>query len=73
MTLPEKQVHRHKMLAGNWWITGCSSHMHPVTILNWLLPLSSPKGFGSNSAAPVARAIFDAYDQEFGLDGVPKR
>nr|WP_154959699.1 penicillin-binding transpeptidase domain-containing protein [Paenibacillus xylanexedens] len=30
-------------------------------------------GFGSNSAAPVARAIFDAYDQEFGLDGVPKK
>jgi penicillin-binding protein 2 len=30
-------------------------------------------GFGSNSAAPVARAIFDAYDEEFGLDGVPKK
>lgn len=30
-------------------------------------------GFGSTSAAPVARAIFDAYDQEFGLDGVPKK
>ncbi|MGQ8874283.1 peptidoglycan D,D-transpeptidase FtsI family protein [Paenibacillus sp. TSA_86.1] len=30
-------------------------------------------GFGSNSAAPVARAIFDAYDQEFGLDGIPKK
>ncbi|MFC9711944.1 peptidoglycan D,D-transpeptidase FtsI family protein [Paenibacillus sp. NPDC056933] len=30
-------------------------------------------GFGSSSAAPVARAIFDAYDEEFGLDGVPKK
>lgn len=30
-------------------------------------------GFGSSSAAPVARAIFDAYDQEFGLDGIPKK
>ncbi|MBA9084412.1 penicillin-binding protein 2 [Fontibacillus solani] len=30
-------------------------------------------GFGSASAAPVARKIFDAYDQEYGLDGVPKK
>lgn len=30
-------------------------------------------GFGSNSAGPVARKIFDAYDWEYGLDGVPKK
>lgn len=30
-------------------------------------------GFGSQSAAPIARKIFDAYDQEYGLDGVPKK
>ncbi|MDO3411000.1 penicillin-binding transpeptidase domain-containing protein [Saccharibacillus sp. CPCC 101409] len=30
-------------------------------------------GFGSKSAAPIARAIFDAYDYEYGLDGVPKK
>ncbi|BCG60827.1 peptidoglycan D,D-transpeptidase FtsI family protein [Paenibacillus sp. URB8-2] len=30
-------------------------------------------GFGSNSAAPIARKIFDAYDWEYGLDGVPKK
>jgi cell division protein FtsI/penicillin-binding protein 2 len=30
-------------------------------------------GFGSNSAAPVARKIFDAYDWEYGLDEVPKK
>ncbi|WP_055105880.1 peptidoglycan D,D-transpeptidase FtsI family protein [Paenibacillus ihumii] len=30
-------------------------------------------GFGSTSAAPIARKIFDAYDQEYGLDGVPKK
>ncbi|OMD65040.1 cell division protein FtsI [Paenibacillus odorifer] len=30
-------------------------------------------GFGSNSAAPVARKIFDAYDWEYGLAGVPKK
>ncbi|ASA26487.1 cell division protein FtsI [Paenibacillus donghaensis] len=30
-------------------------------------------GFGSQSAAPVARKIFDAYDWEYGLDGIPKK
>ncbi|WP_172199487.1 peptidoglycan D,D-transpeptidase FtsI family protein [Saccharibacillus qingshengii] len=30
-------------------------------------------GFGSESAAPIARAIFDAYDEEYGLDGTPKK
>lgn len=29
-------------------------------------------GFGRYGAAPIARKIFDAYDQYFGLDGVPK-
>ncbi|MCQ4088546.1 penicillin-binding protein 2 [Saccharibacillus sp. JS10] len=29
-------------------------------------------GFGSESAAPIARAIFDSYDKVYGLDGVPK-
>ncbi|WP_211746546.1 penicillin-binding transpeptidase domain-containing protein [Paenibacillus sp. Marseille-Q4541] len=32
-----------------------------------------PEGkFGSNSAAPIARKIYDAYDQYIGLDGTPK-
>ncbi|NJJ40430.1 peptidoglycan D,D-transpeptidase FtsI family protein [Paenibacillus apii] len=29
-------------------------------------------GYGSQSAAPVARKIFDAYDEVYGLDGSPK-
>lgn len=29
-------------------------------------------GFGSSSAAPIARKIFDAYDKVYGLDGIPK-
>ncbi|MFH5181941.1 peptidoglycan D,D-transpeptidase FtsI family protein [Paenibacillus sp. TAB 01] len=29
-------------------------------------------GFGAWNAAPIARKIFDAYDQQYGLDGVPK-
>ncbi|NMO95614.1 penicillin-binding transpeptidase domain-containing protein [Paenibacillus lemnae] len=28
-------------------------------------------GFGSYSASPVARKIFDAYDEVYGLDGTP--
>ncbi|MDF2963392.1 MAG: cell division protein FtsI [Paenibacillus sp.] len=45
-------------------------------------PLENPKlavavvvpegGFGAWNAAPIARKIFDAYDQYYGLDGVPK-
>ncbi|MDP4098418.1 penicillin-binding transpeptidase domain-containing protein [Paenibacillus sp. P96] len=30
-------------------------------------------GFGAYSAGPIARKIFDAYDEEYGLDGVPKK
>jgi penicillin-binding protein 2 len=29
-------------------------------------------GFGKFGAGPIARQIFDAYDQSFGLNGVPK-
>jgi penicillin-binding protein 2 len=29
-------------------------------------------GFGRYGASPIARGIFDAYDQSFGLNGVPK-
>lgn len=28
-------------------------------------------GFGAYGAAPIARKIFDAYDEKFGLDGTP--
>ena len=30
-------------------------------------------GYGSYGAAPIARQIFDAYDDVYGLDGVPKK
>lgn len=29
-------------------------------------------GFGSVSASPIARKIFDAYDEVYGLEGIPK-
>jgi cell division protein FtsI/penicillin-binding protein 2 len=43
---------------------------HPKLVVAVIIPEG---GFGSNSAAPVARAIFEAYDSEYGLDGVPKK
>lgn len=30
-------------------------------------------GFGSYGAAPIARAMFDAYDEAYGLTGTPKK
>ncbi|MGW8959084.1 peptidoglycan D,D-transpeptidase FtsI family protein [Paenibacillus sp. NPDC055715] len=30
-------------------------------------------GFGATSAGPVARKIFDAYDEVYGLEGIPKK
>lgn len=43
---------------------------HPKLAVAVIIPEG---GFGANSAAPVARQIFEAYDQEYGLDGVPKK
>jgi cell division protein FtsI/penicillin-binding protein 2 len=42
---------------------------NPVLAVAVMIPEG---GFGSQSAAPVARKIFDAYDKVCGLDGVPK-
>lgn len=68
--------------------TGTSQQSYKNTLLDngvfiAFAPRKNPKlavavvipegGFGSNSAAPVARKIFDAYDWEYGLDGVPKK
>ncbi|MGN7360140.1 peptidoglycan D,D-transpeptidase FtsI family protein [Paenibacillus sp. SAF-054] len=42
---------------------------NPVLAVAVMIPEG---GFGSQSAAPIARKIFDAYDKVYGLDGVPK-
>ncbi|WP_244879499.1 peptidoglycan D,D-transpeptidase FtsI family protein [Paenibacillus cineris] len=42
---------------------------NPVLAIAVMIPEG---GFGSQSAAPIARKIFDAYDEVYGLDGVPK-
>ncbi|GAF08598.1 cell division protein FtsI [Paenibacillus pini JCM 16418] len=43
---------------------------HPKLAVAVIIPEG---GFGGSSAAPIARKIFDAYDEEYGLDGVPKK
>ncbi|WP_305954269.1 penicillin-binding transpeptidase domain-containing protein [Paenibacillus sp. FSL R7-0273] len=60
-----------------------SSHLADNGVFIAFAPRDKPKlavavvipegGFGSNSAAPVARKIFDAYDWEYGLDSIPKK
>lgn len=42
---------------------------NPVLAVAVMIPEG---GFGSQSAAPIARKMFDAYDKVYGLDGVPK-
>ncbi|MEC0093002.1 peptidoglycan D,D-transpeptidase FtsI family protein [Paenibacillus macquariensis] len=42
---------------------------NPVLAVAVMIPEG---GFGSQSAAPIARKIFDAYDEVYGLDGIPK-
>ncbi|WP_438347223.1 peptidoglycan D,D-transpeptidase FtsI family protein [Paenibacillus sp. FA6] len=42
---------------------------NPVLAVAVMIPEG---GFGSSSAAPIARLIFDAYDEVYGLDGIPK-
>ncbi|WP_226001728.1 peptidoglycan D,D-transpeptidase FtsI family protein [Paenibacillus sp. BJ-4] len=43
---------------------------HPKLAVAVVIPEG---GFGAWSAGPVARKIFDAYDEVYGLDGVPKK
>jgi len=42
----------------------------PVLAVAVVVPFG---GFGADAAAPIAREIFDAYDAEVGLNGVPKK
>ncbi|MCQ6558735.1 peptidoglycan D,D-transpeptidase FtsI family protein [Paenibacillus mendelii] len=43
---------------------------NPVIAVAVVVPFG---GFGSDGAAPIARKIFDAYDENIGLHGVPKK
>ncbi|QGQ94945.1 penicillin-binding protein 2 [Paenibacillus psychroresistens] len=42
---------------------------HPKLAIAIVVPEG---GYGKFGAGPIARGIFDAYDQSFGLNGVPK-
>lgn len=56
-------------LADNGVFIAYAPRENPVLAVAVMIPEG---GFGSNSAAPIARQIFDAYDAVYGLDGVPK-
>ncbi|UQZ34965.1 cell division protein FtsI [Paenibacillus sp. PK3_47] len=63
-------VKRTNYLADNGVFIAFAPRENPKLAVAVVIPEG---GFGSNSAAPVARKIFDAYDWEYGLDGVPKK
>lgn len=62
-----------------WQVAG--KHVDNAVFIGYA-PADNPKiavavivpegGFGAYGAAPIARQIFDAYDQYIGLDGIPK-
>ncbi|WP_151737198.1 peptidoglycan D,D-transpeptidase FtsI family protein [Paenibacillus tengchongensis] len=66
----EYYVKGRKELADNGVFIAFAPRENPKLAVAVVIPEG---GFGSNSAAPVARKIFDAYDWEYGLDGVPKK
>lgn len=55
-------------LADNGVFIAYAPRENPVLAVAVMIPEG---GFGSNSAAPIARQIFDAYDEVYGLDGTP--
>ncbi|WP_138495249.1 peptidoglycan D,D-transpeptidase FtsI family protein [Paenibacillus pinistramenti] len=60
----------HKVQTDNGVFIAFAPRENPKLAVAVVIPEG---GFGAQSAAPVARKIFDAYDQEYGLDGVPKK
>lgn len=64
-----EQAYRGKMIDNGVFIA-FAPRENPKLAVAVIVPEG---GFGSQSAAPIARKIFDAYDQEYGLDGVPKK
>ncbi|MFD3260313.1 peptidoglycan D,D-transpeptidase FtsI family protein [Paenibacillus lentus] len=64
-----EQAYRGKMIDNGVFIA-FAPRENPKLAVAVVIPEG---GFGSMSAAPIARKIFDAYDQEYGLDGVPKK
>ncbi|KAA9008625.1 penicillin-binding protein 2 [Paenibacillus spiritus] len=60
----------HKQVIDNGVFIAYAPRENPKLAVAVIIPEG---GFGSSSAAPVARKIFDAYDWEYGLDGVPKK
>lgn len=57
-----------RTLTDNGVFIGFAPRENPKLAVAVIIPEG---GFGSYSAAPVARKIFDAYDEVYGLDGTP--
>lgn len=66
----EYYIKNNSYLADNGVFIAFAPRENPKLAVAVIIPEG---GFGSNSAAPVARKIFDAYDWEYGLDGKPKK
>lgn len=66
----EYYIKNNSYLADNGVFIAFAPRENPKLAVAVIIPEG---GFGSNSAAPVARKIFDAYDWEYGLDGTPKK
>lgn len=57
-----------KEVTDNGVFIGFAPRVNPKLAIAVVIPEG---GFGSYSAAPIAREIFDAYDEVYGLDGTP--
>lgn len=58
----------NRTLTDNGVFIGFAPRENPKLAVAVIIPEG---GFGAYSAAPVARKIFDAYDEVYGLDGTP--
>ncbi|WP_054958210.1 peptidoglycan D,D-transpeptidase FtsI family protein [Paenibacillus dakarensis] len=64
----EVYVNGKRILTDNGVFIGFAPRENPKLAVAVVIPEG---GFGAYSAAPVARKIFDAYDEVYGLDGTP--
>lgn len=64
----QQYIFDKKMNADNGIFIAFAPRENPKLAVAVVIPEG---GFGAYSAAPVARKIFDAYDEIYGLDGTP--
>lgn len=64
----EARVNERRTLLDNGVFIAFAPRENPKLAVAVVVPEG---GFGSQSAAPIGRKIFDAYDEIYGLDGTP--